>query len=122
MWKLPHFEVVLNHECQSKWKSYYKDYREEMSNAMNIQDRDLKNDATEQVKRKYKRVIISVSLLNQKSIIKVSFHFPAISNWYIFLFTFSCFMVLRIWKIVQGTLWTYTMKLLLSITSVMTMP
>lgn len=63
VWKLPSFDVDIPEDCFNKskeyikWKEYYEKYREEMCDALKINDNDVKNHAADEVKRKYKKVV-----------------------------------------------------------------
>ncbi|XP_062090886.1 probable RNA-dependent RNA polymerase 5 isoform X2 [Humulus lupulus] len=57
IWKLAHFEVDVPRDCLNRWSSHYEEYRKEMTNAMKNDDRDVKNQSTNQIKRKYKMIL-----------------------------------------------------------------
>ncbi|POO00831.1 RNA-dependent RNA polymerase-type [Trema orientale] len=57
IWKLPSFEVKVPSDCFNKWSKHYEGYRTEMSNAMNIDHRDERNQASDQVIREYKKLL-----------------------------------------------------------------
>ena len=57
--KLPCFDVEVPEVYMSKWALHYKNYREDMTDALRITERVLKNKAAEDVKKKYKMVILS---------------------------------------------------------------
>ncbi|KAM6599582.1 hypothetical protein CsatA_019191 [Cannabis sativa] len=57
IWKLAHFEVDVPQDCLNRWNLHYEEYRKEMNNAMKIDDRDVKNQTSNQIKRKYKMIL-----------------------------------------------------------------
>lgn len=109
IWKLPQFEVEVPQDCLNRWSIYYEEYRKEMTDAMKIDDRDVKNQATNEIKRNYKMVIsllcpfffLFFFLSHWK---KPEFHFPALANYSRFN---SYFMMLKILKTVKGILMRY---------------
>lgn len=56
VWKLPCFEVEIPEACLDKWNKCYLQYRQEMTTSLK-QDEG-KNEAAEEVIKKYKQVVI----------------------------------------------------------------
>jgi len=57
IWKLPCFDVEVPDACLNKWKEHYEQYRQEMTNALK-NGHEGKNDAAEEVIKKYKKVFL----------------------------------------------------------------
>lgn len=57
VWKLPCFEVEIPEDCLDKWKKCYVQYRKEMTTSLN-QGNEGKNEAAEEVIKKYKKVVM----------------------------------------------------------------
>lgn len=62
--KLPCFDVEVPKVCLDKWKELYEQYRQEMCTALQ-QGPEGKNEAADEVIKKYKMVIIYASLNSQ---------------------------------------------------------
>lgn len=62
--KLPCFDVEVPEPCLEKWKACYENYRAEMSLALQG-DRECKNEAANQVIKKYKKVMLKKFVLNK---------------------------------------------------------
>ncbi|KAE7998673.1 hypothetical protein FH972_003192 [Carpinus fangiana] len=56
IWKLPCFDVEVPKACLNKWTEHYKQYRQEMANALRNGD-EAKNEAAEEVIKKYKKIL-----------------------------------------------------------------
>jgi hypothetical protein len=62
IWKLPCFDVEVPKACLNKWTEHYKQYRQEMANALRNGDEG-KNEAAEEVIKTYKKVRLLFMLL-----------------------------------------------------------
>ena len=59
--KLPCFDVEVPEACMEKWKEHYEQYRQDMTAALR-NGCEGKNEAADEVIKKYKMVIISLML------------------------------------------------------------
>lgn len=56
VWKLHYFNEEVSESCLMKWEELYKHYRQDMTDALN-QNTETKNEAANEVIKKYKAVI-----------------------------------------------------------------
>ncbi|XP_062090882.1 probable RNA-dependent RNA polymerase 5 isoform X2 [Humulus lupulus] len=66
VWKLPCFDVdIISEDSLKKWKELYNMYREEMCDALNNKDNEVKNNAADEVKMKYKKLLYGAEDLEE---------------------------------------------------------
>lgn len=54
--KLSSFDVDIPEDCLIKWDVLFKKYREEMTDTLKITEHSVKNEAADEVIKKYKKV------------------------------------------------------------------
>ncbi|KAH7512897.1 hypothetical protein FEM48_Zijuj12G0138900 [Ziziphus jujuba var. spinosa] len=63
--KLPCFDVEVPEACYTKWNEHYGRYLAEMSNAVQDEDKVLRNEAADQVIKKYKEILYEAEEFEQ---------------------------------------------------------